>query len=86
MKLPPSSYNWLTVTGAFISSFSFLIIVLLFIISEIFKTGSTYLGLFLYIIIPGFMLIGLILIPVGMLIKKERIKMQKFLLHEGFFL
>jgi hypothetical protein len=72
MKLPPSSRNWLTIIGAIIAGINLLLIVLLFIISTIFDKGSTNLGLFIYIILPGFLAIGLLLIPIGMYFERKR--------------
>jgi len=72
MKLPPSSKNWLTIIGSIIAVINLILILLLFIISTIFDKGSTNLGLFIYIILPGFMIFGLLLIPVGMLRERRR--------------
>ena len=72
MKLPPSSKNWLTIIGSIIAVINLILIFLLFVISTIFDKGSTNLGLFIYIVLPGFMIFGLLLIPVGMLRKRRR--------------
>jgi nitrate/TMAO reductase-like tetraheme cytochrome c subunit len=74
MKLPPSSKNWLTIIGSIVASVNLLLIVLLFAISTIFNKGNTNLGLFVYIILPGFLVLGLILIPVGMIRQRRRIR------------
>ena len=74
MRLPPSSKNWLTIIGSFIAGINLLLIILLFIISSVFEMGSTNLGLFIYIILPGFLLIGLIMIPTGILLERKRIR------------
>jgi hypothetical protein len=74
MKLPPSSKNWLTIIGSIIASINLALIILLFIISTIFNKASTNIGLFIYIILPGFFLSGLILIPVGMFRKRRRMR------------
>jgi hypothetical protein len=66
MKLPKSAYNWLSVIGSVIAIFNLALIVLLFIISSIFNQGSSYLGLFIFMVLPAMMFIGLILIPIGM--------------------
>jgi nitrate/TMAO reductase-like tetraheme cytochrome c subunit len=81
MKLPPSSKNWLTIIGSIIAVINLLLIFLLFIISTIFDKGSTHIGLFIYIILPGFLIFGLLLIPVGMFL--ERRKIFKSLVHEA---
>lgn len=74
MKLPPSSKNWLTIIGSIIAGINLALIILLFIISTIFDKGNTNLGLFIYIILPGFMIMGLLLIPIGMIRERKRIR------------
>jgi hypothetical protein len=81
MKLPPSSKNWLTIIGSIIAAINLLLILLLFVISTIFDKASTNLGLFIYIILPGFLILGLLLIPIGMFL--ERKKIFKSLTHEA---
>jgi hypothetical protein len=76
MKLPPSYKNWLTIIGSIISSINLLLIILLFIISTIFNKGNSNLGLFIYIILPGFMILGLILIPIGIFRERKRIRLH----------
>lgn len=44
----------------------------LFVISFFFAEGGAYLGLVLWIIIPGFIVFGLFLIPIGMLLQKKK--------------
>ncbi len=83
MKLPPSSKNWLTIIGSIIASVNLALIILLFVLSTIFNKSNTNLGLFIYIILPGFMVMGLLLIPVGML--RERSKLRKSASHEARF-
>ncbi len=74
MKLPPSSKNWLTIIGSIIAGMNLALIILLFIISTIFNKGNTNLGLFIYIVLPGFMIMGLLLIPIGMIRERKRIR------------
>lgn len=76
MHLPPSSKNWLTIIGAVTASITFVLIVILFIISSFIENDETNLGLFIYIVLPGFMLLGLILIPIGMIRERRRKKVQ----------
>ena len=73
MKLPQSTKNWLTIIGAIIAVINFLLILVLFVISTIFNKQNTDLGLFIYIILPGFMVFGLLLIPIGMFFERRRI-------------
>lgn len=51
-----------------------MLIVLLFIISSIFNKGNSNIGLFIYVILPGFLVLGLILIPIGMSRERRRIR------------
>jgi nitrate/TMAO reductase-like tetraheme cytochrome c subunit len=81
VKLPSSSKNWLTIIGSIIAVINLALIILLFIISTIFNQGSANLGLFIYIILPGFLIFGLILVPVGMFL--ERKKIIKSMVHEA---
>jgi hypothetical protein len=83
MKLPPSSKNWLTIIGSIIAVVNLALIIVLFIISTIFNKSNTNLGLFIYVILPGFMIMGLLLIPIGMF--RERNKLRKSEIHEAKF-
>ncbi len=74
MKLPKSVYNWITMIGVIIALFNLVTILFLVIVSVLFNLGSSYLGLFIYVILPGFMLFGLILIPIGMIRKHRQLK------------
>ena len=74
MKLPPSSKNWLTIIGSIIAIINLALIIVLFIISTIFNKANTNLGLFIYIILPGFLIFGLLLIPVGMFRERKRVR------------
>ena len=80
MKLPPSSKNWLTIIGSIVAGINLALVILLFIISTIFNKGNTNLGLFIYIILPGFLVLGLLLIPIGMFLERKRLR--KSLVHE----
>lgn len=72
LKLPASFYNWTSIIGATISIISLFLIVFLFVISTVFNQGSSYLGVVIYIALPTLLVIGLALIPIGMLIKFRR--------------
>jgi hypothetical protein len=77
MKLPRTTKNWLTIIGAIVAVINMLLIIVLFIISTIFKNANTNIGLFIYIILPGFFVLGLLLIPTGMLIERRRMRRAK---------
>ncbi len=67
LKLPHSAQNWLSLTGAMIALISLFMIGFLFIISILFEQGGSYLGLVIYILLPSVLVLGLLLIPIGML-------------------
>jgi nitrate/TMAO reductase-like tetraheme cytochrome c subunit len=76
MRLPPSSRNWVSIIGALIAVLNLLIIIILFVISTVFNKSATYIGLFVYIILPGFMIFGLIMIPAGMVLARRRTRRE----------
>jgi hypothetical protein len=73
MKLPKSFYNWTSLSGAIISLITLFMIVFLIVISA-FGEGSSYLGLVIYIVLPVIMIIGLLMIPIGMIVYTRRLK------------
>ena len=78
MRLPKSFYSWTTIIGAMLASTSILLIIFTLIISFVFPSeGGNYLGLFTFIILPVFLIIGLILIPIGTMRKMKRDKKQE---------
>jgi len=76
LNFPKSVFNWVSLVGGTIATISFFMIVFLFFITAFLDYGSSYLGLIIYIVLPGFLITGLILIPIGMYIqfKKEKKK------------
>lgn len=74
MKLPQSVYNWISIIGALLSSISLALIVFTFVISSYFNLGSSYIGLFMYIIFPMVLVLGLILIPIGIYFRRKKMK------------
>ena len=72
LRLPASSRNWISLIGVTIALISLFMIIFLFAISTFLGRGGTYLGLVIYILLPAVMLIGLLLIPVGMILKIRR--------------
>ncbi len=77
MKLPVSIKNWISITGAILAVFNLAAILSLAILNFLFNFGGSYIGLFIYIILPGFMITGLILIPIGMRIYGKRIRLAE---------
>ncbi len=79
MKLPQSVYNWTSIIGGVLALISFGLIIFTFTISTFFDLGSSYIGLFIYIIFPMIMVFGLLLIPAGIFFtkRKEKQKLEK---------
>lgn len=77
MKLPASANNKLTIIGSIISVSSLLLIIVLFVVSTFIVEGSPYLGIFDLMILPGVLIFGLILIPLGMYLKVRRSRLRK---------
>jgi len=72
MKLPSSIKNWVSIVGAVLAVFNLASILSLMILSTFFSFGGTYIGLFIYMVLPAFMIIGLLLIPIGMRLNRSR--------------
>ncbi len=80
LKLPSSAYNWISLSGLVIAVISLFMIIFLFAISYFLDRGGSYLGLVIYILLPSFLIVGLLLIPIGMLINFNKEKgVQKLL-------
>lgn len=65
-RLPRLAYNWISSLGAFVAISMALVIVVMLIINFTMEQTSAYFGIFLYMVLPGILIFGLILIPIGM--------------------
>ena len=72
MKLPKSTSNWISITGFIIAVNSFILILVSFAQDLLTEHQNPYTGIFTYIILPAIMVIGLLLIPIGMLINRKK--------------
>lgn len=77
MHLPKSTKNLLTIAGATIAIISLLIILLLFLIATFSGAKNSFLGIFIYMVLPALMVFGLILIPIGMVRAKRHEKRKE---------
>jgi len=77
MKLPKSYYNMLSFIGSALAVISLSFIILFTLVGILFENTSSYLGLFTFVILPVFLIIGLILIPIGMMIEVKRRKKRE---------
>ena len=76
IKLPLSFYNYTSYIGSLIAIVALFVFICLFVISSFFAEGGAYLGLVIWIVVPSFIIFGLILIPVGMIMKNRKYKKQ----------
>jgi nitrate/TMAO reductase-like tetraheme cytochrome c subunit len=72
MKLPSSIKNWISITGTVLAVFNLAAILSLFVLNAFFGFGGQYIGLFIYIVLPVFLIAGLLLIPIGMRINRKK--------------
>lgn len=71
---PGSFYNPISLFGAVIATASFVTIIFLTIIELIQIKSPAYIGIVSYIIVPIFLIFGLLLIPIGYIREKKRKK------------
>jgi hypothetical protein len=71
-KLPGSVYNTISIVGAGIAALSFGGIVFLLFVEAFAETSTPYLGIINYLVFPAFLVLGLILVPIGMLREHHR--------------
>ncbi len=74
MKLPRSLDNPISIFGGIMAVVSLAIILFLFIFSLITNEGGAYSGLVTFIFAPAFLILGLILIPLGVYFRIRRRK------------
>ena len=74
MKMPKNAYNWITITGFLLAVNSLIVIILLFLFSLLASESNPYMGLFTFIVSPAFMVLGLLMIPIGILNKQRKMK------------
>ncbi len=65
-RLPRLTYNWISSLGAFVAISMALVIIVMLIINFTMEQTTAYFGIFLYMVLPGILIGGLVLIPVGM--------------------
>lgn len=66
MRLPRLAYNWLSTIGAIIATITGLLILVMLFITITAHIENPYLGIFIYMVLPPFLIVGLLLIPIGM--------------------
>ncbi|MDP3980416.1 MAG: NapC/NirT family cytochrome c [Chlamydiota bacterium] len=67
-------YNRITYLGVALSLFIFSFELVLYLIDVIIRQHTPYIGLIAYLILPPFLILGLILIPVGALLERRSLR------------
>lgn len=73
LKFSDYFYNGTTYIGAVLALTIFAVECLLFGLEFISKTSNIYLGIITFVLLPPFLILGLILIPIGALRKRRRV-------------
>lgn len=71
-KYPGLVYNLVTLVGAGLALFGLAAIVILGVLSKFAEGSNPYLGIFIFLVFPGVLVLGLALIPLGMWREKRR--------------
>jgi nitrate/TMAO reductase-like tetraheme cytochrome c subunit len=66
LRLPDSYYNPVSYTGTVIALIAFFMFIFLYVIASLSSVDRAYVGIVLFIVIPAFIILGLLLIPLGM--------------------
>ncbi len=74
MRLPSSIYNWLSITGFIVVFNSLILMLFIHVFTLLYNNHSSYLDVYIYVILPLSLVLGVILILCGMYIriKKDR--------------
>lgn len=76
-RFPLKFYNPITLTGVAIASVSFGLIVFLVVLDALTAESNPYVGIITFVIFPGIMIFGLLLIPYGVIRETKRVKEGK---------
>ncbi len=76
--LPSSFYNPITIAGAALASLSFGLILFLTVLEAFSSDNKPYAGILTFIILPGFLILGLLIIAYGIIRERRRELQGKF--------
>lgn len=74
MRFPRLAYNFISALGAAMALVAGLFIVIMLVINFTMEQTPTYFGIFLYMVLPAFLILGLLLIPIGMFRQWRRVQ------------
>ena len=71
-KVPPLIQNWISLSGIILAACSFFAVVCLIAIDFFAGFSNPYMGILTYLIAPGFLFAGLLLILIGVLLERRQ--------------
>ena len=71
LSLKNALRNYLSLFGLALAAVSLVNIVFLFLVDMVSKQASPYIGIFAYMVMPAFLVLGLVLVPIGMWSERE---------------
>jgi hypothetical protein len=75
--------NWISATGAVVTTLAFMLFVTTFVFLSLHGGGHTaYAGLVAFVVLPGVFIAGLVAIPVGLLVFRKQLKARMAELEE----
>jgi hypothetical protein len=74
LKFPTLAYNATSIAGAVIAAVVAAMIIVLLTLHMFQQTWNPYLGVFVYMVLPPILILGLAMIPIGMILRKREIK------------
>ena len=66
LRLPDSYYNPISYAGTLIALIALFMFIFLYVIASLSSVDRAYTGIVIFIVIPAFLILGLLLIPLGM--------------------
>ncbi|HNW59577.1 MAG TPA: NapC/NirT family cytochrome c [bacterium] len=84
LRLPQSYYNPVSYTGTVIALIALFMFVFLYVLASLSSVDRAYVGIVLFIVIPAFIILGLLLIPLGMWLFIRQRRRQGKSLDKGF--
>ncbi|HEU4928923.1 MAG TPA: cytochrome C, partial [Candidatus Krumholzibacteria bacterium] len=76
IQLPKSLNNKLTIIGASIALVAGVTLAFFLVLIATVGESNPYLGIFVYLVLPPILAFGIILIPIGALRKRRRVRKQ----------
>ncbi len=73
LKLKELIKNYISIAGLALATIAFANILFLFLIDITSSRTSPYIGVLAYMVFPGFLILGLLLVPVGMVVQRKRV-------------